>query len=124
MKKKNKILIVDDAKALAENLGDTLSMEGYTVSVLNDGISALSFLEKETPDIIITDLIMPNMNGFELMQEIKKIKRLNHTKLIAVSADLDEDRIKKGTSAGADLFFSKPFDEEALLTALHKLANG
>ena|SRR5882724_9755719 len=116
-----RILLIDDSRALATSLADILTMEGYEVTIVNNGVKAIAFLEKNIPNLIITDLIMPEMNGIEFIQNIRKEPRYKSIPIIAISADTREERAQEGIAAGANLFFTKPFDEYILIKSIEKL---
>ena len=98
-----RILLVDDEPSIRVVLGAILEEAGYTVDVAEDGISALRKIESAVPDLLLTDLRMPNMNGFELLEIMRA--RLPHIPRVAISGEfLASDVEKAGT---ADLFFQK-----------------
>ncbi len=109
-----RILIVEDEADNLELLNMMLGNMGYNTDLANDGMEALELLEKNLPDLVISDVMMPRLNGFELC---KRIKDDENTRLIPVvlltGLDSTEDRIH-GIKAGADDFISKPFHLEEL----------
>jgi len=117
------ILIVDDAQPLAEGLADILRMEGYHVSIVADGEHAIRLLQTHSPDLIITDMVMPGMNGLDFIKEIRKNSLFANLPIIAMSADNREERATRSKEAGATLFFSKPFDEDNLVKSIEKLVS-
>ncbi len=119
--KKKKILIVDDAEELAQCLADMLEMEGYAVKTLNDPTKVIPHVTKDAPDLLIVDLVMPKMTGFEVIRQLRTIDVIKTLPVIAVSADASEERQNEGLSTGADAFLSKPFDEDLLLKKISSL---
>ena len=98
-----RILLVDDEPSIRVVLGAILEEAGYTVDVAEDGLSALRKIESAAPDLLLTDLRMPNLNGFELLEIMRA--RLPHIPRVAISGEfLASDVEKAGT---ADLFFQK-----------------
>ncbi|WP_316838507.1 two-component regulator propeller domain-containing protein [Pedobacter gandavensis] len=108
------ILIVEDNEELRALIKDLLEPE-YHVLESTDGLQALQLAKIEIPDLIITDVMMPNMNGFELCQEIKSDEQTSHIPVILLTAkDSQSDQIS-GLSKGADVYLSKPFSIKILL---------
>ena len=94
-------------------------MEEYHVSTALNGVEALAHLEQETPDLIITDLVMPEMDGFTLIKEVKKRKKLDRVPILVFSAKpIPSDKLGE---LGADQFVLKPSPPEALLLAIDEL---
>lgn len=107
------ILIVEDNEELRAIIGDLLEPE-YRILECTDGVSALQLAKVEIPDLIISDVMMPNMNGFELCEEIKSDERTSHIPVILLTAkDTQTDQIS-GLSKGADLYLTKPFSIKIL----------
>ncbi|MCX5710914.1 MAG: response regulator [Candidatus Omnitrophica bacterium] len=103
-----KILLVDDDKEITETLNPRLVREGYDVVVAYDGEEALMKVKADNPAIILLDLMMPKLNGFEVLKEI----RTNHTDrwrpVIIISASVDLTSVKKGYDMEADHYLTKP----------------
>ncbi len=107
-----RILVVDDERQITRMLRASLQSSGYTVSIANDGLEAFRVFEKERPDLIITDLAMPQMTGLELTQAIR---RLAPTPIIVLSVR-DSDLMKvQALDEGADDYLTKPFSMAELL---------
>jgi len=112
---KKKILIVDDDKDIVEVLSQILSSSGYQTEKAFDGFDAGGKVTHFKPDLMILDLYMPGIDGFEVCERIKKNSDTSHIKIIALTGfDTPEnrDRIMK---AGADSFLSKPVDKNELI---------
>jgi len=119
-----RILIVDDTKVLADNIADTLKMEGYSISIAYNGIEATMLFKRDKPDLIITDLEMPEMNGFDFIRFVRLGDTEPLTPIIIITADTNGETARKGIAAGADLFLTKPFDDENLIqNIINLLAN-
>ena len=101
MDKKTKVLIAEDDKFLSKLLEKKLGMEGYSVMIAYDGKESLEMCKKDPPDIILLDLIVPNMNGFEFLDAIKKDSKLKSIPVIIFSNLGQDDDVKKGLAAGA-----------------------
>ena len=112
------ILIVEDDRLVRENLNELLSAEGYECSVAEDGLQALNSIKKFIPDLIITDIMMPYMDGFELIDRIRKNKKTELTPVIFLSAKTNRSDIREGMNLGADDYIPKPFSADDLLSAI------
>ena len=107
------ILVADDDKNTRLYFKALLNREGYTVTTANDGEEALRVMDREHIDLIVLDVMMPNMDGYEFTKTLRETN--NNLPILMVSAkQLSEDR-KKGFISGIDDFMSKPFDNEELL---------
>jgi two-component system, chemotaxis family, sensor kinase CheA len=117
-----RILVVDDTITTRMLLKNILESAGYQVVATNDGLEAFSTLQEEEFDLVVTDIEMPKMNGFELTTSIRRDPKLAHTPVVLVtSLSSPEDR-EKGVQAGADAFFIKSrFDHSSLLEIIHRL---
>jgi two-component system KDP operon response regulator KdpE len=109
---KGNILVVDDEPQIARVLKTTLSTQGYGVRTASDGAEALQMLKEWTPDLVITDLRMPNLGGLELCRQLRAKSRIP----IIVLSVKGEERIKvEALDAGADDYVTKPFGVHELL---------
>ncbi len=107
-----RILVVDDERQITRMLRTSLQSSGYAVTVANDGLEAFRHFEAERPDLIITDLVMPELNGLELTQAVRRIA---FTPIIVLSVR-DSDAMKvKALDEGADDYLTKPFSMPELL---------
>lgn len=104
-----KILIVDDEPNIIMSLEYTFKKNNFKVFIARDGQEALDILNAEVPDVIILDIMMPNVDGYATLEEIKKDKKLTHCKVIFLSAKNKETDIQKGIDLGADAYVTKPF---------------
>ncbi len=106
------ILVVDDTPAVAEFLIVVLQMEGYKVSSVTSGESALAFVTKTPPDLILLDIMMEGIDGFETCRELKKDEIARHIPVIFVTAKSDAEDVVKGFNLGAVDFLVKPLRKE------------
>ncbi|MEM9805001.1 MAG: response regulator [Cyanobacteria bacterium P01_D01_bin.56] len=109
------ILVIDDTPANLEVVTDTLTSRGYAVATAISGERALTRLQKYTPDLILLDVQMPGIDGFETCRQIKEDPDTAHIPIIFITALADADSITKGFNAGAVDYISKPFQEPELL---------
>lgn len=114
MDKQSIILIVDDDISAQATLEASLFLENYTLLYANDGQQALAYLETHTPDVILLDVMMPGMNGFEVCQRIKSNNKWRHIPIIIVTALDSRDDFVRGFDAGADDFLYKPVNSVEL----------
>ena len=116
-----KILVVDDSLIMRRLVTDTLKIGGYDVDVASDGEEALKKLSAERFDLTIVDLIMPKMDGFQLMQAIKSDKVSQDNPIIiviALTTEEDERYRKKAFELGAEAYIVKPFRAQELLSKI------
>lgn len=109
---KNTIIVVDDEKEIRDLIGIYLKNEGYEVIKAENGIKALEILEKENIDLIILDIMMPNMDGIEACTKIREEKNMPIIMLSAKTEDMDKIW---GLTAGADDYMTKPFNPLELI---------
>jgi len=115
-----KILLVDEIWQNRTFLVNLLKNIGFIVFEASDGKEALDLTIQNLPDIIITDLVIPHLDGFELVQAVRKLPQLPKVTIFATSADVFEQQQKKSLEIGCNEFIAKPIDTEALLTKLKK----
>lgn len=112
---KDKILIVDDEEHIIELLKFNLLNAGYDIFTANDGIDAVKIAKKEKPNLILLDLMLPGIDGFDVCKEIKRDKDMQKTSIIMLTAKGEElDKIL-GLELGADDYITKPFSVRELL---------
>ncbi|MBI2424077.1 MAG: response regulator [Candidatus Hydrogenedentes bacterium] len=104
------ILVVDDLPENTQILKRFLAPMGYTVFAVSNGTDALNFVEKTPPDVILLDLMMPGMNGFEVCRRLKGQIHTRHIPIIIITGLSDKEANVKAVTAGADDFLIKPFD--------------
>ena len=116
--KKKKILAVDDVSFFLKNLETQLKDTEYELVCISSGKFALTYLQKNKPDIILLDIEMPGMNGYELSE---KIRELGHTApIIFLTGTTSKDNILKAAQKGAAEYIVKPFNKEKLLEKIEK----
>ena len=115
------ILVVDDERSNRELLVRLLKRHDYTVESVEDGEAALAAVERNRPDLILLDVRMPGLDGFEVCRRIKQRPATRLTPVVLVTGLNDRQHKVKGIEAGADDFLSKPFDEEELTARVRSL---
>ncbi len=103
-----KLLLVDDDKDIVETLRHTLVREGYEVVTAYDGEEALVKVKQDDPDIILLDLMMPKLNGFEVLKQVRELFKDKWRPIIIVSAQGELDSVKKCYGLEADHYLNKP----------------
>jgi DNA-binding response OmpR family regulator len=116
-----KILIVDDEPNIVMSLEYTFKKNNFEVFIARDGQEALDILKLQLPDIIILDVMMPMVDGFATLEQIKQDDRLQHCKVIFLSAKNKEKDIEKGLALGANLYVVKPFSVKKLVEQVQDL---
>lgn len=122
MPAKNRILVVDDEEALRTVLGSELEGEGYAVQMAGDGDEAIKILEKDTFDLILLDIKMPTVDGFEVLKFVKQHQPA--TKVIMLTGFADLKNAIESKKLGAEDFVSKPYDLVDLLTTVERVLSG
>ena len=115
-----KILIVEDNPALLRGLKDNFQAQGYQVRTANDGAKGLEALMRDPPDLLLLDLILPKMNGYEICR-VARSRRLN-TPILMLSAKTREEDVVRGLELGADDYMTKPFGIRELTTRARMLS--
>ena len=122
MKKKNiTILLVDDEPDILEIVGYNLSAEGYNVITAEDGIEAVKLAKKKKPQLIILDVMMPEMDGIEACEQIRKIPELSETIITFLTARGEDYSQMAGFDAGADDYITKPIKPKVLVSKVNAL---
>ncbi len=112
-----KILVVEDTLAVREEIYDILLMEGYHVFQAKNGLEGYKMAVQENPHLIISDILMPELNGFEMFKKLKKDFKTMHIPLIFLSAKGEKKDVRFGMKLGADDYLTKPINVNDLLKA-------
>lgn len=122
MAEKNKILLVDDEKDFLELVRERLEMEGYEIITALDGEEGIAKAKSENPDIIICDIKMPKMDGYEVLKRVRQDQK-NRTPFIMLTAYGDFDNLKKAYEEEGDFFVTKPVKLDKLVKNVKILLN-
>jgi putative two-component system response regulator len=122
-KSMGKIVLVDDIEANLNLLSAVLRREGYSVFPAREGLTALALVVSETPDLVVTDVMMPGIDGFELCRRVKSNPATRLTPVIVVTSLAERDDRIAGINAGADDFLTKPFDPHELRARVRSLVS-
>jgi two-component system, OmpR family, alkaline phosphatase synthesis response regulator PhoP len=116
-----KILFVDDETDITEFLCYNFTKKGFEVKKANDAFQALDLLEDWIPDILVSDILMPNMDGIALCNQIKSKENLKNIPVVFLSAISDDYKVLNAMNSGADHFISKPVKVDLLLSVITKI---
>lgn len=118
---KKKILIVDDDPNILLSVEFLLVKNGFDVLVARNGMEAIEIIEEIVPDIVLLDIMMPDVDGYVICEFIKKNERTRSAKVIFLSAKSREVDVNFGYDMGADLYMIKPFSTRTLLEKINDL---
>ncbi len=118
---KNTILIIEDELAILNNIGTILEISGFTCFKASSGAEAFQKLETFTPDLILCDVMMPEMDGFQVLQKLREDENTKTISFCFLSARADILDIDYGLSLGANGYITKPFSAKDLVQTVQKL---
>jgi twitching motility two-component system response regulator PilH len=118
------VLVVEDSLPQREMITDLLRGVGLKVSTAGDGVEALEYLQRQLPDVIVLDIVMPRMNGYELCRKLKADPATQHVPVVLCSSKGEEFDRYWGMKQGADAYIAKPFQPNELVGTVKKLLRG
>jgi CheY-like chemotaxis protein len=121
MSEPKRILICDDDPAILRVLQVNLEVEGYTTLLAHHGEEALEVAERENPDLIILDIMMPRLDGYQTCERLKADETLKHIPVVFLSAKAQQSDIDKGKTYGVADYLTKPFDPDVLVETIERL---
>jgi DNA-binding response OmpR family regulator len=121
MKKQGKILIVDDEPNILLSLDFLMRRGGHVVFIARNGTEALDLLGKHQPDLVLLDIMMPDVDGYQICTHIKNTAEHQNCKVIFLSAKSKESDVKFGLDLGADAYMTKPFSTRNLMQKVEEL---
>ena len=113
-----KIVLIEDNKAVRENIEEILELANYTVHAAPNGKKGVDLVQKENPDLIICDIMMPELDGYGVLHMLSKNPKTSSIPFIFLTAKADRTDFRKGMEMGADDYITKPFDDIELLNAV------
>ena len=116
-----RILVVDDEPQMRRALRNALTAHGYEVTVAEDGATALEAIATWAPDAIVLDLVMPGIDGFEVLRGIKSSPEIQHTPVIMLTVKTQSADIVEGLREGAELYLPKPFHPKELVSLVKRV---
>ncbi|TVZ28303.1 response regulator receiver domain-containing protein [Gillisia sp. Hel_I_86] len=118
---KYKILIVDDEPNIVMSLEYAFKKKGFEVYIARDGGEAMEILKNNVPDIVLLDIMMPNVDGYQTLKHIKITAGLEATKVVFLTAKNKASDIEKGLKLGADKYLIKPFSVKKIVSEILEL---
>ena len=116
-----KILAVDDSISIRKSISFVLTQEGYEVVEAVDGVDGLAKAKEDKFNLVITDINMPNMDGIEMIKQIRQTEGYKFTPIIALTTENQDSKMQEGKAAGATGWIVKPFTSEKLLAIVKKI---
>ncbi|MFP3596803.1 response regulator transcription factor [Chryseobacterium sp. SIMBA_029] len=116
-----KIIIADDEHKILMSLEYSFKKNGYDVYIARDGTEVLDFLKTMVPDVILLDIMMPNLDGYSTLEIIKQNEEFENTKVILLSAKNNPKDIAKGMEMGADAYVTKPYSIKKLMQQIEEM---
>lgn len=115
------VLIADDEPNIVISLEFLLEQAGYRIRVAHDGQEALEAIQRQPPDLVLLDVMMPNLSGYDLCQRIRENPAWQHMRIVMLTAKGREVEVSKGLALGADAYITKPFSTQELLAQVRDL---
>jgi two-component system alkaline phosphatase synthesis response regulator PhoP len=116
-----KILAVDDERAIVRLVQINLERQGYQVVTAYDGKEALEKIATEKPDLVVLDVMMPYMDGFEVLQQLRKNPETRDLPVIMLTAKAQDTDVFRGYTSGVDLYLTKPFNPMELVSFVKRI---
>ena len=116
-----KIVLVEDSKTTSVVLKEVLESEGHTVFVAVDGVAGIALVRREKPDLVLLDLLLPKLNGYEVCNMLKRDNGTRHIQILVISTMDSPESVEKIKLCGAKNFMKKPYNLEDLLREIKKL---
>lgn len=113
-----KILLIEDDMTVRENTAEILELSDYEVETASDGLKGVEAAKQFKPDLIVCDIMMPELDGYGVLEQLSQSEDTQHIPFIYLSAKTDHKDIRKGMDMGADDYLTKPFEEDELISAI------
>jgi CheY-like chemotaxis protein/anti-sigma regulatory factor (Ser/Thr protein kinase) len=113
-----KILVIEDERFIRENIEELLQARGYHVHAASNGVEGVEKAIKHAPDLVVCDVMMPKMDGFKVLEQIRNTESIQNTPFIFLTAKIDKSDIRQGMGLGADDYLTKPFSGKELAKAI------
>src|SRR5450432_3899851 len=117
------VLVIDDNKDIRENTAEILDLAGYITLTAENGKKGVELAQREKPDIIVCDIMMPELDGYGVLHLLRKNAGTENIPFIFLTAKTERSDFRKGMEMGADDYITKPFDESELLSAVEVRLN-
>lgn len=115
-----KILVIEDNAALRENTAELLELSDFQVLTAPNGLQGVELAMEHGPDLIICDIMMPELDGFGVLQCLQNSEKCSQTPFIFLTAKTEKAEVQTGLARGADEYLTKPFDDSELLQAVER----
>lgn len=115
------VLIADDEPNIVISLEFLLEQAGYQIRVAHDGQEALEAVQRQPPDLVLLDVMLPRLSGFDVCQKIRENPAWQHMRIVMLTAKGREVEVSKGLALGADAYITKPFSTQELLAQVRDL---
>ncbi len=115
------VLAVDDSASIRRLVNHVLDEAGFEVILANDGIEALEYATKNTVDLVLTDINMPNLDGIGLIKKLRTLPTYRFVPLLVLTTESGTDKKMEGKAAGATGWIVKPFDPDQLVATINKV---
>ena len=119
-----RISIVEDEPFIIEALSFLLEREGFVVSAISDGADALAFITSAPPDLLILDIMLPNVSGMKILEDIRRTKGIENLPVLMLTAKGQKKDRLAAEQAGVSLFMTKPFSNTELIANVHEMLAG
>jgi DNA-binding response OmpR family regulator len=116
-----KILIAEDDPAIRSLISQILSLEGYDVASFSEGAGAQEALHASAPDLVVLDIMMPNVDGLTLLEDIRSTETTRSIPVVLLTAKADDSTTWAGWSGGCDYYMTKPFEPDELIATVNRL---
>lgn len=119
----HRIIVIEDDPFLIENIEIILEAEGFKVFTAENGRKALKLIEEIVPDVIVSDIMLPDMNGFDILKHVRNTPEVSDLPFLFLTARTDHKDLRLGMNLGADDYLIKPFNAAELIEAIHARLN-
>ena len=117
------VLIIEDEPFILEALSFLLEKEGYSLSAFSDGEGCIDFIKEIKPDLIILDMMLPNISGMQILENLRNSHEFQTLPVLMLTAKGQKKDRQAAENAGASLFMTKPFSNDEIIANVHKLLN-
>jgi DNA-binding response OmpR family regulator len=117
------VLIIEDEPFILEALSFLLEREGYALSSFSDGEGCVDYIKKINPDLIILDMMLPNISGMQILENLRSSQEFQSLPVLMLTAKGQRRDRQAAENAGASLFMTKPFSNDEIIANVHKLLN-
>jgi CheY-like chemotaxis protein len=114
------VLLIEDNNDIRENTCELLELEGYNVIVADNGVSGLTLAKAHHPDIILCDIMMPEANGYQVLNGLKNDPLIAATPFVFISSSVERKEVEAALGLGANGYIRKPFDAEELFETINR----